>query len=417
MGMTLLDSLDTLWIMGMKKEFKEAQEWVATQLSFGNAQDVSVFETTIRALGGLLSAHSLSGEAVFLTKALDLGERLAKCFDSSSGIPFGHINLQGGGGGNAGWSGGASVLAELGTLQLEFRYLGVHAKRPDFIAKANKVWEVLHRSPPANGLFPIYVSAETGTFTSGQITFGALGDSFYEYLLKGWVQGGRTEPYLREMYDAAMDGMAGVLLKESSPERLAFISEFGSANNLKMDHLVCFMPGLLALGAHKQPPSKRRSRDIKIAKALMYTCWQMYARTPTGIAPEYVNFFGRDFSVPPDVPYYILRPETVESMFILQQLTGDQMYRDWGHAIMTSIERYCKTTYGYGALPDVRDTSRGPDDKMESFFLAETLKYLYMLQAPKEEHGIDLDTYVINTEAHPLRIFNEEQAKRAHSAG
>ena len=274
---------------------------------------------------------------------------------------------------------------------------------------------MLGPAPPTRP--PSALPPPAASFTSGQITFGALGDSFYEYLLKGWVQGGRSEPYLRSMYDKAMDGMAALLLKESTPERLAFIAEFGSANNMKMDHLVCFMPGLLALGAHKMPPSTRRTRDIKVAKALMYTCWQMYARQPTGIAPEYVSFYGRDFSVPPEVPYYILRPETVESLFILQQLTGDQVYRDWGHAIMTSIERYCKTTYGYGALPDVRDTSRGPDDKMESFFLAETLKYLYMLQAPLEDHKIDLDKYVFNTEAHPLLIFDGEQQQLSHSAG
>ena len=66
-----------------------------------------------------------------------------------------------------------------------------------------------------------------------------------------------------------------------------------------------------------------------------------------------------------------------------------------------SIRKYCKTTYGFGAHPDVRSTSRQPDDRMESFFLAETMKYLYMLQAP--DHPISLDEYVFNTEAHPLR--------------
>ena len=82
-----------------------------------------------------------------------------------------------------------------------------------------------------------------------------------------------------------------------------------------------------------------------------------------------------------------------------------------------AINKYCKTQYGYGAWPDVRQTSRRPDDRMESFWLGETLKYLYLVQVPVEEHGIDLKKYVFNTEAHPTRTIPEvraaiERAKR-----
>ena len=86
-------------------------------------------------------------------------------------------------------------------------------------------------------------------------------------------------------------------------------------------------------------------------------------------------------------------------------MTGHPIYRDWGHKIMQSIEKYCRTNLAYGALPDVRSTSKRPDDRMESFFLAETLKYLYLLQDP--DHPIDLRKYVFNTEAHPMRIFED----------
>ena len=73
--------------------------------------------------------------------------------------------------------------------------------------------------------------------------------------------------------------------------------------------------------------------------------------------------------------------------------------------MFTAIEKYCRTKHAYGNHPDVRDPSRVPDDKMESFFLAETLKYLYLLQKPG--HPIRLDRYVFNTEAHPTRIFSD----------
>ena len=85
MGVTLVDSLDTLWIMGMKKEFEEGRDWVRDKLSYNNAGSVSVFETTIRELGGLLAAYDLSGDKVFLTKADELGLKLLNAFDTASG--------------------------------------------------------------------------------------------------------------------------------------------------------------------------------------------------------------------------------------------------------------------------------------------------------------------------------------------
>jgi hypothetical protein len=103
-------------------------------------------------------------------------------------------------------------------------------------------------------------------------------------------------------------------------------------------------------------------------------------------------------------PHYLLRPEAVESMFILNKLTGDPIYREWGWEVFQAIERYCRTKHGYGSLPNVEDTMASPRDKMESFFLAETLKYLYLLQDPDTEVDI-LNKHVFNTEAHPLKIF------------
>jgi mannosyl-oligosaccharide alpha-1,2-mannosidase len=105
----------------------------------------------------------------------------------------------------------------------------------------------------------------------------------------------------------------------------------------------------------------------------------------------------------PQGAYYILRPEVAESLFILHELTRDPIYREWGAQIFDAIERNCRTAYGYASLADVRHPGPGRlNDKMESFFMAETLKYLYLLQKPN--HGISLDEFVFNTEAHPLRF-------------
>ena len=127
---------------------------------------------------------------------------------------------------------------------------------------------------------------------------------------------------------------------------------------------------------------------------------------PTGISPEFIQFHmdADDFGPGRGAPHYLLRPETVESFFVLYHLTGDPVYREWGWEVFQAIERYCKTKVGYGELSDVQNLKIKPRDTMESFFLAETLKYLYLLFDP--ETPIDLlHKHVFNTEAHPMRIF------------
>mgnify|MGYP005841288995 CR=1 FL=1 len=125
----------------------------------------------------------------------------------------------------------------------------------------------------------------------------------------------------------------------------------------------------------------------------------------TGISPEYVEFVaGEDFRIGSIAPHYLLRPEAVESFYILNFLTGDPIYREWGWEIFQSIEKYCKGKVGYGSISNVQNTKATPRDEMESFFFAETLKYLYLLFDPDSEIDI-LGKHVFNTEAHPTRIF------------
>jgi mannosyl-oligosaccharide alpha-1,2-mannosidase len=412
LGMTLVDSLDTLWIMGMLDEFNEAKDWVAQNLDFNKQGSTSVFEITIRVLGGLLAAFDLSGEKVFLQKALELADRLLPAFNTPTGIPRASVSLGSGYASNPSWTGGSAILSEIGTLQLEFRHLSKASGAPQYGQKVEAVIAKLDEINPVNGLYPIYISTDSGQPTTGTITFGALGDSFYEYLIKMHVQGGLEETRYRKMYDEAMEGMTGQLLKHSVPSGLAYVADWnGGGTDDKMDHLVCFVPGMLALGAFNsagQYGELNAKRDLQNAKALAYTCWQMYERQQTGISPEYVEFpGGQDLVVPSRAPFYILRPEAAESLFVLHQLTGNPIYREWGWKMFQAIEKYCKTTYGYGAHPDVRDTGRVPDDRMESFFLAETLKYLYMLQSP--DHDISLERYVLGTEAHPLSRFDSNR--------
>ena len=129
----------------------------------------------------------------------------------------------------------------------------------------------------------------------------------------------------------------------------------------------------------------------------------MYAQSKTGIAPEAIWFGKRGFEKRPHAKYYILRPETAESFFILYTLTGDPVYREWGWEMFLAILQHCKTDLAFGSLKDVDKVGWPIDDKMESFFLAETIKYLYLLQDPDTDIDI-LEKHIFNTEAHPLRI-------------
>lgn len=271
-GITLVDSLDTLWLMNMKDEFYRARDWCRTNLNHDISRSVSVFETTIRSLGGLLSAYDLSQDEVFLDQAKDLGKRLFRAFETKSGIPVSQINLADGRGSNLNWSSKYALLSEFGTLQLEFRALGRLSGVTDYKTKSEKVFEIMDNLNVPDGLYPYQIdnNNDNPKFGNDKITFGAMSDSFYEYMLKVWIQGGQQEPLFRKMYDKSIQGMHDHLLSVSSPSGLVFIADRNNGEmDYKMDHLVCFMGGLLALGAYTDPQglqSERAQRDLKTGK-------------------------------------------------------------------------------------------------------------------------------------------------------
>lgn len=124
---TLVDALDTLWLMDLKDEFKRARDYVATNLSYAymgrNSKSVSVFETTIRDVGGLLSAYELSGDVVFRDKAQELVDLLAPAFNEDWGFFYSRIHPHTKRASLSPWSPDQALLAEIGSLQLELRCL------------------------------------------------------------------------------------------------------------------------------------------------------------------------------------------------------------------------------------------------------------------------------------------------------
>nr|XP_057908316.1 endoplasmic reticulum mannosyl-oligosaccharide 1,2-alpha-mannosidase isoform X1 [Doryrhamphus excisus] len=409
LGLTIIDSLDTMWIMGLKEEFAEAKQWVEKELSFNQNVDVNLFETTIRVLGGLLSTYHLSGDQLFLKKAKDLGSRLMPAFKTPSKIPFSDVNIGKGTAHPPRWTSDSS-MAEVTSIQLEFRELSRLTQDPVYKEVVDEVMKKVHKLPGKHdGLIPMFINTNSGQFSHrGIYTLGARADSYYEYLLKQWIQGGKTEDELLEDYIEAIDGVKKHLVRQTGGHKLTFVGEL-SHNRFspKMDHLVCFLPGTLALGVHNDLPGDH----MDLAVALMETCHQMYKQMETGLSPEIAHFNlhatdGHDIIVKPADTHNLLRPETVESLFYMYRFTKDPKYRDWGWEILQSFNKYTKVSDGgYTSINNVRDRENPePRDKMESFFLGETLKYFYLLFSD-EKDLLSLDKYVFNTEAHPLPIW------------
>uniref|UniRef100_A0AAQ5YIL1 alpha-1,2-Mannosidase n=1 Tax=Amphiprion ocellaris TaxID=80972 RepID=A0AAQ5YIL1_AMPOC len=409
LGLTLIDALDTMWILDLKEEFEEAKSWVATELTFNKNVDVNLFESTIRILGGLLSTYHLTGDTLFLDKAKDIGSRLMPAFNTPSKIPYSDVNIGKGIAHPPRWT-SDSTVAEVTSIQLEFRELSRLTQEPQYQAAVAEVMKQVHKlDGKLDGLVPMFINTNNGQFThQGIYTLGARADSYYEYLLKQWIQGGKKENQLLEDYLQAIEGVKKNLLQKSSPNGLTFVGELSHGQfSPKMDHLVCFLPGTLALGAHNGLPADH----MDLAKELMETCYQMYIQMETGLSPEIVHFnmhqgSTRDIDVKLADRHNLLRPETVESLFYLHRLTKDHKYQDWGWEILQNFEKYTKVSSGgYTSINNVRDPEYpSPRDKMESFFLGETLKYFYLLFS-NNTNLISLDQYVFNTEAHPLPIW------------
>lgn len=410
MGMTLVDSLDTMFIMGLSKEFERATDWVANKFPDCRTFDWegSVFETTIRMVGGLLSAYELSGNKIFLTRAKQIAECLMPGFDTPTGIPYSAVQFKNRVGVNYSWNHMASVLSEFGSVQLEFRKLSQLTGDQKYDNAVTKIMNVMKEHEPKDGLYPVLFHPQTSQFIGDRITLGALGDSWYEYLLKQWLLTDRKENRYKEMYLHSLNGIMEKLVKTFKTDKgeLSFISEMNNGRSInKVDHLVCFAAGMMALGeSYHVSPADKSEKVMQVAKNFAHACYESYRMTPTGLGPE-IFHYNEDGTIRPGARTYLLRPETVESLFILYRVTGDKMYQDWAWDIFQAIEKHCKTRYGYSGVKSVMETSTVQhDDLQQSFLLAETFKYLYLIFSP--DNVIPLDQWIFNTEAHPLRVIS-----------
>ncbi|KAG5718272.1 Mannosyl-oligosaccharide 1,2-alpha-mannosidase MNS3, partial [Termitomyces sp. T112] len=438
-GYTVIDSIDTILLMGLTMEYARARAWVTDRLSFKRDGDFNTFETTIRVLGGLLSAYHLSNEdPLYLERAVELADRILPAFETHLGLPLPMVNLGKRQGVFDKDLRGLVSTAEVATLQLEFRYLSHLTDDDVYWRRVENVMRIIKNARLPHGLASIYMSLFDGQYVTSAIRLGSRGDSYYEYLLKQYIQTNGTEFVYRDMYDDAMTGIHNHLIQKSTKSKMTYTAELVPEQDRtreiswrltpKQDHLVCFFGGSLMLGATRTgalvdkvsiPPldnelSPVGKRNWKNGVELIKTCMATHD-TATGLSPEIVHFRipsdGLDSSTyapadwyikgarpgesPPYDARYMLRPETVESLFLAYRLTGDQLYRDHGWKIFQSIEKHCKiATGGYATVVNVDENPVRHEDKMETFLMSETLKYLYLLF--DDSDTLPLDKYVFN---------------------
>jgi hypothetical protein len=376
--MTPVDALDTMVLMGLDEQATEARELIATKLSFDQDMDVKHFEVVIRLLGGLLSSYQLTGDERLLKLAQDLGDRMQPAFDTPTGIPYVNINLHTGKG-----VGIDSNPAESGTLLLEYGMLSKLTGDPKYYDKAKRALVATYERRSKIDLVGERFDSLTGKWTSTSSHMGARIDSYYEYLWKCAKLFGDKDcqamwtPSIAAANRYYLDDVDGKLwsgqVDMATGKRTG--SEYGA--------LDAFYPGLLAY-----------SGDVEHAARLQdssFAMWNLH-----GIEPEVYDYRAKK------VTYggYPLRPEIVESTWYLYRATGDRKYLAMGRKLFEDFVKHCRTEAGYAAIKDVRTMEQADD--MESFVLAETFKYFYLLFAPSGT--LDMDKVVLNTEAHPLRL-------------
>lgn len=377
MYMTPVDAYDVMRIMGLSNEAAETKKLIMDSLSFNKDIEVQSFEIIIRLLGGLLSAYQMDGEKRFLILAEDLGKRLLPIYNTPTGMPYRYVNLQTGKIRDS-----LNNPAEIGTALLEFGTLTKLTGDPIYYEKAKNALVQLYNRRSKIGLVGEGINVETGEWVEKTSHIGGGIDSYYEYLLKTWLLFGDKD--CKAMWDESIKAI-NTYNADTSHGGLWYGQadmETGKRTGTNFGSLEAFFPALLCL-----------SGDMERAAKLEESCFAMW--NFCGIEPEQINYD----SMTVTSKGYQLRPEIIESAYYLYQFTRDPKYLKMGETFFHGLMKYCKTDAGYAYLQDVTTKQQG--DGMQSFFFAETMKYLYLLFAPKDT--VPFEKIIFTTEAHPLR--------------
>lgn len=461
---SLVDTLDTLWIVGMKQEFKEAVEAVA-DINFNTTaeENLNVFETNIRYLGGFLGAYDLSHadgdeHPILLQKAVEVGDLLYCAFDTPNRMPVMRWPWEKALDGGSQVASTGTLVAEIGSMSLEFTRLSQLTGDMKYYDAITRIMEEFRKSQSDTklpGLWPVLMNAKDIEFRDTGFTLGGMADSLYEYLPKQHMLLGGVGKMYHEMYEYAItSAMNHIFFQPMLPDNAdVLMSGSASVSNSKGiqskaegQHLGCYAGGMVGIGGK----IFRQPEHLNMARKLVDGCIWAYEHTPTGIMPEVFTMlpcemnsdckwdekkwkqavvksaadqFNHDDdkdhpanAVSDEEKYaqimkqrrltpgflsitdrrYILRPEAIESVFTHYRLTGDKDLPDKAWRMFSAIENATRTDLANSAIDDVTVSSKAEikkTDRMESFWMAETLKYFYLMFA--EPDLVSLDDYVL----------------------
>tara|TARA_R110002050_G_scaffold285184_1_gene434721 strand:- start:1224 stop:3392 length:2169 start_codon:yes stop_codon:yes gene_type:complete len=417
-SLTLIDSLSTIAVMGTKAQFEDALWKVVSHVKFDADYVVSVFEVTIRVLGSLLSAHMLAASPHHMTlhlpqyvegspflknpllqsvppspyviknytgellhMAVDLGHRLLPAYTQSpTGIPYSRVNLRTR---TPVKKIETNCLAGAGSVILEMAALSRLSGNPAFELAAKKtICELWSRRSLLN-LIPNLINVKSGEWKTSNSGIGAGSDSFYEYLLKGYIFLDDRE--LHDMFQKSYDAIMKYNFEDDW--YLDVHAGNGKVQAKNVDSLQMFWPGVQVM--HGDVGRARAAHDR------YYGVLRKYKFTPESFSP-YTGQRG--------ISLYPLRPELAESTYMLYKATGDNYYRHVAKYMIDNFLELTKVKCGFAAVHNVGDSSMRLEDTMDSFFIAETVKYLYLIFY--DDHPLHEMNFIFTTEGHIFPIHS-----------
>lgn len=429
-GASAVDALSTAVIMQQQTIVNQILDHIVTIDYSQTATQVSLFETTIRYLGGMLSGYDLlngpyqnligsktAEVQALLNQAENLANVLKFAFNTTTGIPYNDLNIN-----NDTSPDETNGLATIGTLVLEWTRLADLTGNKTYSDLARKGESyLLNPKPTYNepwpGLVGTNVDINTGLFVDASGGWVGGDDSFYEYLIKTYVYDTKRFSTYKDRWVKAAESTITYLTShpDSRPD-LTYIAAFNNKTQvLVSEHLACFAGGNFILGGLVL----NNQTWIDYGLAVTEGCYNTYNSTASKIGPE--EFAWDPTQVPEGSaefynehgfyitsPYYILRPEVIESYYYAYRATKDQKYRDWAWEAFVAINNTCRTPSGFSELANVNDYDGGGQlNNQDTFFFAEVLKYSYIIFLDDEEWQVNdagVNNFVFNTEGHPLKV-------------
>ena len=381
-GLSIIEALDTLYVMELDDELKLCVDWLRTHIDFDIDGSMQMFEAVIRVVAGLTSGYFATGERFMLDGARELADRLLVCFTKSpSGAPYRFANLRTGE-----VSDPKSNLAEIGSNVMEFGTLSRLTGDPKYVAASMKAYRAVIDKRSALDLMGTNFDVEAGTFIGTEDDApDEPADSFFEYLWGGWKLLG--DPQLRDWYHT----LNGALLKYHPTHvggRLWFrpvdYRTGAPTGSTQITELSAFYAELVARGGDRATGSA------------FYDSWTAVAEKYE-LIPEVIDF--SDLAIVS--PVYAFRPEYVNAAFDLWFLTHGQKYRATAYAHFKAVRANCRVANGYTTVKDIRTRPMTLGDHFPAYSFSENFKYLYLMFA--DSPRFDGREYALNTEGKILR--------------